>query len=137
MLKLPGSSALSAFRIARQLARLQRLEPAVRALQAQFLHFVDCSAELHAHERALLDQLLDDGGERPAAAAHAPELLPLLVVPRPGTISPWSSKATDIAHVCGLRRVRRIERGILYTLELLCSVPAARRPHSPPRCTTA
>ena len=71
MLKLPGSSALSAFRIARQLARLQQLEPAVRALQAQFLHFVDCSAELQAHERGLLDQLLDDGGEHPAAAAPA------------------------------------------------------------------
>jgi phosphoribosylformylglycinamidine synthase len=128
MLKLPGSSALSAFRIARQLARLQQVEPAVRALQAQFMHFVDCSAELQAHERALLDQLLEDGGERSAVVAHAPELLRLLVVPRPGTISPWSSKATDIAHVCGLRRVRRIERGILYTLELQCSVPAAGRP---------
>jgi len=126
MLKLPGSSALSAFRIARQLARLQRLEPEVRALQAQFLHFVDCSAELHAHERTLLDQLLDDGGERPATAQAAGSL-PLLVVPRPGTISPWSSKATDIAQVCGLRRVRRIERGILYTLELQCSVTPAGR----------
>jgi phosphoribosylformylglycinamidine synthase len=125
MLKLPGSSALSAFRIARQLARLQQLEPAVRALQAQFLHFVDCSAELHAHERGLLDQLLDDGGERPAAAATAAAVLRLLVVPRPGTISSWSSKATDIAHVCGLRRVRRIERGVLFTLELQCSVAAA------------
>jgi phosphoribosylformylglycinamidine synthase len=128
MLKLPGSSALSAFRIARQLARLQQLEPAVRALQAQFLHFVDCSAELQAHERGLLDQLLDDGGEHPAAAAPAAEVLRLLVVPRPGTISPWSSKATDIAHVCGLRRVRRIERGVLFTLELQCSVATAGVP---------
>jgi phosphoribosylformylglycinamidine synthase len=59
------------------------------------------------------------------------------VVPRPGTISPWSSKATDIAQVCGLRRVRRIERGILYTLELQCSVPAAAgRARWPPCCTT-
>ena len=41
----------------------------------------------------------------------------LLTVPRPGTISPWSSKATDIAHVCGLAFVRRIERGRLWRLE--------------------
>ena len=64
MLKLPGSSALSAFRIARLLARLQALEPAVRGLQAQFMHFVDCSGEPDAHQLRLLDQLLDDGGER-------------------------------------------------------------------------
>jgi phosphoribosylformylglycinamidine synthase len=135
MLKLPGSSALSAFRIARLLARLQRLEPAVSALRAQFLHFVDCSDELGARQRLLLDQLLDDGEERApdtaaaanaAAAANLPSQR-LLVVPRPGTISPWSSKATDIAHVCGLPGVRRIERGILYRLELQRSVPAARR----------
>jgi phosphoribosylformylglycinamidine synthase len=128
MLKLPGSSALSAFRIARLLARLQALEPAVSTLQAQFLHFVDCNGEPDARERLLLDQLLDDGGERPpGAAAHAAESQRLLVVPRPGTISPWSSKATDIAHVCGLSSVRRIERGILYRLGLRHSVPAARR----------
>jgi phosphoribosylformylglycinamidine synthase len=125
MLKLPGSSALSAFRIARQLARLQQLEPAVCALQAQFLHFVDCSAELHTHERAVLEQMLDDGGEPLPLGPAAAQSLRLLVVPRPGTISPWSSKATDIAHVCGLRRVRRIERGILYSLELQCSVNPA------------
>jgi phosphoribosylformylglycinamidine synthase len=42
----------------------------------------------------------------------------LIVVPRPGTISPWSSKATDIVHNCGLDNVRRVERGIVYTLTL-------------------
>ena len=101
MLKLPGSSALSAFRIARLLTRLQALEPAVSTLQAQFLHFVDCNAEPDARERLLFDQLLDDGGERPpGAGAHPAESQRLLVVPRPGTSSPWSSNATDIAHVC-------------------------------------
>jgi phosphoribosylformylglycinamidine synthase len=93
------------------------------------VHFVDCSGEPDAHERRLLDQLLDDGGERATGAAgQAGESLRLLVVPRPGTISPWSSKATDIAHVCGLARVRRIERGILYRLELQRRVSAVARP---------
>ena len=129
MLTLPGSSALSAFRIARLLARLQGLEAAVSALQAQFLHVVDCSGGLTGRDRSLLDQLLDDGGEPPRepTATPAAETLRLLVVPRPGTISPWSSKATDIAHVCGLSGVRRIERGMLYRLELQRSVPAAGR----------
>ena len=41
-----------------------------------------------------------------------------LVIPRRGTISPWSSKATDIAHICGLASIKRIERGIAYCLTL-------------------
>jgi phosphoribosylformylglycinamidine synthase len=129
MLKLPGSAALSAFRIARLLARLQRLEPAVLAVQARYLHFIDCSGELDARQRARLARLLDDGGEQPGGAqavSGAACVQPLLVVPRPGTISPWSSKATDIAQVCGLSAVRRIERGILYTLELRQALSAER-----------
>jgi phosphoribosylformylglycinamidine synthase len=81
-------------------------------------------------EAARLAQLLDDGGQSPPAAAalESAQLWQLLVVPRPGTISPWSSKATDIAHVCGLEAVQRIERGILYTLAL-----PAQTSQAPPR----
>jgi phosphoribosylformylglycinamidine synthase len=128
MLKLPGSSALSAFRIARLLARLQTLEPAVGALRAQYLHFVDHSEHLDARGRLLLERLLDDGQPRPPMLERAAVSLQLLVVPRPGTISPWSSKATDIAQVCGLSAVRRIERGIFYSLESARELPAGRRP---------
>jgi phosphoribosylformylglycinamidine synthase len=127
MLKLPGSSALSAFRIARLLARLQTLEPAVGGLQAQYLHFVDHSERLDASGRLLLERLLNDGQEHPPMVAPAAPSMLLLVVPRPGTISPWSSKATDIAQVCGLSAVRRIERGIVYSLDTAREVPAARR----------
>ena len=127
MLKLPGSSALSAFRVARLLARLQTLEPAVGGLQAQYLHFVDHSERLDASGRLLLERLLNDGQEHPPMVAPAAPSMLLLVVPRPGTISPWSSKATDIAQVCGLSAVRRIERGIVYSLDTAREVPAARR----------
>ncbi|HEY6452749.1 MAG TPA: phosphoribosylformylglycinamidine synthase [Steroidobacteraceae bacterium] len=129
MLKLPGSQALSEFRLLRLLARLRALEPAVVAVGAQFLHFVDCSRELGELEHMRLAQLLDDGG----AEARAPDAPArgaawrALVVPRPGTISPWSSKATDIAHVCGLDAVRRIERGTLYTLALVAAPEASGR----------
>ena len=73
-------------------------------------------ASSSADERRILDALLTYGPRSPdgnAAAALPAERL-IVVIPRPGTISPWSSKATDIAHVCGLDAIERIERGIAY-----------------------
>jgi len=113
MLQLSGSPALSDFRIAKLLARLRAASPAVQQLTARYVHFVDLSRELDAPQLAILRRLLTYG-PRAAAAADAEDGLLLLVVPRAGTISPWSSKATDIAQVCGLANVRRIERGIAY-----------------------
>jgi phosphoribosylformylglycinamidine synthase len=49
------------------------------------------------------------------------------VFPRPGTISPWASKATDIAHVCGLGTIRRIERGIEYRFSCECALSESER----------
>src|SRR6266853_1953304 len=113
MLQIPGPPALSAFRIAKLLDRLGALEPAVTGLAARFMHFAELAQPLSAPEREVLAQLLTYGPRLQAPAeAGAGECL--LVVPRTGTISPWSSKATDIARVCGLAGVRRIERGIEY-----------------------
>src|SRR5437762_1695904 len=108
MLELPGAQALSAFRIAKLIEGLQAREPRVTRLSARFVHFLDMERELTAQERSTLAQLLTYGPRMETAEAEVGELL--LVVPRAGTISPWSSKATDIAHVCGLDAVRRIER---------------------------
>ena len=119
ILQLTGPPALSDFRIAKLLERLRAQEPAVAALAARYVHFVELSQPLTASEQAVLAQLLTYGPRLPAAAHEHGERL--LVVPRAGTISPWSSKATDIAQVCGLGPVRRIERGIAYRLE---AVPA-------------
>jgi phosphoribosylformylglycinamidine synthase len=112
MLLIEGPPALSAFRIAKLLQRLSALDPAVRSLDARFVHFADLAAPLSAAQRSVLGQLLTYG-PRLAPAAH-PGAGRLFIVPRAGTISPWSSKATDIAHVCGLADVRRLERGIEY-----------------------
>jgi phosphoribosylformylglycinamidine synthase len=114
MLLIEGPPALSAFRIAKLLERLRALDPAVRSLDARFVHFADLATPLNAAQRALLGQLLTYGPSH-APAAHPGEGR-LFIVPRAGTISPWSSKATDIAHVCGLVDVRRLERGIEYRL---------------------
>src|SRR5215472_9122175 len=104
MLQIPGGPALSAFRIAKLLDRLSALESAVNGLDARFMHFVELAQPLAAADSAILAQLLSYGARHAAAAADGGECL--LVVPRVGTISPWSSKATDIAQVCGLGSVR-------------------------------
>ena len=117
MLELQGRPALSAFRIAKLGSRLQALEPRIQAVRSLYVHFID-TAPLTAEQQALLETLLTYGpaAAQPQAGNGASPTQSLLVVPRAGTISPWSSKATDIAQVCGLASVRRIERGIRYDL---------------------
>jgi phosphoribosylformylglycinamidine synthase len=118
MLFLPGVSALSAFRNAKLLASIQTRLPAVRALNARFVHYADSPA-LSAPQQQVLDALLDYGTAAQAQVQTlAPEALLRVVVPRPGTISPWSSKATDIVQNCGLSTLRRIERGIAFQVEV-------------------
>jgi len=115
MLDLRGAPALSDFRQTKLLNSLQMLVPAVQNLRAEFHHFVETDTELSADELAVLKRLLTYGPKRQEADFEGEHFL---VVPRPGTISPWSSKATDIAHNCGLAKVKRIERGILYIVQL-------------------
>src|SRR5512145_1049085 len=114
MLVLRGSTALSQFRIEKLLRSVHALCPKVSALTAHYVHLVDTQDDLNEAERQVLDRLLDYGPLGQDAPSHASLLL---VVPRPGTISPWSSKATDIAHATGLAKVTRIERGTAFYLE--------------------
>ncbi|MDR9437502.1 MAG: phosphoribosylformylglycinamidine synthase [Thiohalophilus sp.] len=114
MLQLRGGSALSSFRLEKCLAALRAEVPEVADIQAVYLHFVESEPQLNAEQHRRLKSLLAYT-EPPAQMLQGHDFL---VVPRPGTISPWSSKATDIAHNCGLDSVQRIERGILYTLTL-------------------
>jgi len=114
MLELEGAPALSDFRLERLLASLRSVVPSIRRVHVRFRHFVDHSRAPAAEELQILERLLDHE-PRAAGAASSDQLM--LTVPRAGTISPWSSKATDIAHVCGLDFVRRIERGKLWRFE--------------------
>jgi phosphoribosylformylglycinamidine synthase len=114
MLIIPGTSALSDFRISKLLDRLQSVDSSIRSVFAVYLHFIDLAESLNALENDLLHQLLAHGSGQEAAVSGGKRLL---VVPRPGTISPWSSKASEIADRCGLSKVNRIERGIEYRLE--------------------
>ncbi|MTI14278.1 phosphoribosylformylglycinamidine synthase [Sansalvadorimonas verongulae] len=122
---LRGSPALSPFRAAKLLNTLKQQVPAIRSVYAEFLHFSDRQESsdpdketpennwTEKHQR-VLDRLLEYGPRRVRQEATGQLFL---VTPRPGTISPWSSKATDIAHNCGLSAIHRLERGIAYIID--------------------
>jgi phosphoribosylformylglycinamidine synthase len=108
---LRGPSALSAFRIEKILADLKRDGIPVGGLAAEYVHYVVSSDNLSAPDRATLDRLLSYG------QLHAGDFVAdVIIVPRAGTVSPWSSKATDIAHNCGLKAVVRIERATAFSI---------------------
>ncbi len=114
MKTLIGSPALSEFKNQRLLSAIKKENPAITGVSAFFCHFVDTAEELSEAELRQLEQLLTYG---PRMQAQASDGNLALVLPRIGTISPWSSKATDIAHICGLTKIKRIERGIAYYLQ--------------------
>ena len=115
MLQLRGGAALSDFRINKLLSSLQASVPAITAVSACYYHFIETDTNLDQEQQGILEKLLTYGESHDIQQAQA--IHSLLVIPRPGTISPWSTKATDIAHNCGLATIRRIERGILYSFE--------------------
>ena len=111
---LRGAPALSTFRVDQLLKNCEALDLPVTGLYAEFMHAADLSEPLNDQELSILQKLLTYG---PKIAEHEPNGTLLFVTPRPGTISPWSSKATDIATNCGLTKVKRLERGIAYYIE--------------------
>lgn len=111
--ELSGQSALSDFRLGKLLRALTRRDTRIQSLDARFAYFVDAKTALSAEQRQRLDALLLSGD---AVAAFPEAAQSVYTVPRPGTISPWSSKATDILHACGFDQVVRIERGTQYAL---------------------
>ena len=138
MLILPGSNALSSFRTQGLLSRLQALSPAIVAVSGHFTHFIDTTAPLTDAEMQRLEALLTygepvthgnnkekiaDGASTHAVAGATGALI--VVIPRFGTISPWASKATEIAHNCGMAQIKRIERGISYRVQLKSGVIAS------------
>jgi phosphoribosylformylglycinamidine synthase len=120
---LPGADALSAFRQQRLLASLAEQGISLTRIQAQYLHFVWSDSALSDAQLVVLEGLLTYGEPFTLAEPKTGWLASLgkstqaaqaIAIPRFGTVSPWASKATDIAHQCGLPLLR-IERGIQYT----------------------
>jgi phosphoribosylformylglycinamidine synthase len=117
MLILPGSNALSAFRSQRLLTQLQAVAPTIAAVQARFYHFIDASSPLSPEDTERLTAMLTYGEPVPETQFEG-VTEEFFVVPRLGTISPWASKATDIAHNCGMAHIHRIERGMAFKVVL-------------------
>ena len=104
VLTLPGAAALSPFRVEKLLASLPPSLAEAITVDARYVHFAAVIAPLSDAEHGVLEKLLTYG----TAAPGGPRGVLLLVLPRFGTVSPWSSKATDIARNCGLVKVARI-----------------------------
>lgn len=119
MLNFSGSSALSAFRAQGLLSRLQEIDHHIVGISARFVHFVDVSQALSDDDQKRLAALLTYGepfhgdGANDEAKGDV-----FVVIPRFGTISPWASKATNIAHNCGMKQIKRIERGVQYFVQI-------------------
>ncbi|MCK3658453.1 phosphoribosylformylglycinamidine synthase [Pasteurellaceae bacterium Pebbles2] len=109
-----GSPALSEFRLNQLATRFQKAQLPVKSCYAEYVHFANLSAALNADETQELESLLHYG---PTLAQHEPQGECFVAIPRVGTISSWSSKATDIAHNCGLDKVVRLERGLAFYFE--------------------
>ena len=114
MLILRGAPALSDFRVNKLLSAFKQHGLSIKDIYAEFVHFTDLNSELSESELDKLNALLEYG---PKIQSHPPSGSLILVTPRPGTISPWSTKATNIANNCGLSKVKRIERGLAYYIE--------------------
>ena len=116
MLILPAGSALSEFRREKLLEMISGIEPTIVALSAHYFFLVETKKSLDA---SASDRLVDLLGSEPVSSTESFRSPSCYVVPRLGTISPWSTKATDIVRRCGLLQVLRIERGIEWTLSTI------------------
>ena len=120
VLALPGPVALSNFRKEKLQDDLKKAGIESLSVETQYIHLVEVDGELSSDDVTLLSELLRYG----PGSLHRNRIPDTsgnfwLTLPRRGTISPWSSKATDIAHSCGLTSIRRIERGVGYWISTM------------------
>ena len=114
MIILSGAPSLSDFRRRKLLSLFSQSVRSVTGVTAEYRHFAEVDHSLSDEEMETLSALMSYGPTEQALPLNGTLFL---VVPRPGTISPWSSKATDIVHNCGLQSVLRVERGIAFFVE--------------------
>ena len=115
MLQFRGESAHSDFRLQKLLQQVTSCNPSVTAIHSEYWYFCASRSELATDEMTALGELLNVNIEQQHCQPPGEFFL---VLPRLGTLSPWSSKATDIAHHCGLSKIERIERGIAFHLQI-------------------
>ncbi len=117
MLTLHGSTALSSFRCSKLAKTLEEAAGTPVTVSADWVYFIETSTVVTPEQRTTLESLLLDGEPGADEAKGIGETLRVVfVIPRFGTTSPWSSKATDICRVCGLENVKRVERGLRFAV---------------------
>lgn len=109
-----GLSALSSFRREKILADAKKISSKVESISAQYIHVVEIDQELNSKQEQIIKSLLNYNREYGLAQ---PKGHTFITVPRVGTISPWSSKATDIIRNMGVNEVKRVERVVLFGVE--------------------
>ena len=104
-----GIQALSAFKVKALQSKLNKTQENLELLGAEYIHFAHLNTPLTVEQTQHLEHLLSYAPEFEKRNGNS-----LIIIPRLGTISPWSSKATDILHLCDIQSIDRIERGIIY-----------------------
>lgn len=122
MLVIRGASALSEFRVAKLISKLNKSfvqdNIIIKSIHTEYKHLVDLHPSresLGVEKMDVLVKLLSYGENQ---SVECSGIVSYFVTPRLGTLSPWSSKATDIAHNCGLTEINRIERGCLFSFDI-------------------
>ena len=115
MIVKEGPASHSPFKLESLLRRLQSIDQNIDDLGARFIHLIDSKNDPDEEQDRILDSILEYGPDWPFGTDEG---FKVFTLPRFGTTSPWSSKATDIAKVCGLNSIEKIERGVVFTLVL-------------------
>ena len=120
-LELAGKSAFPAFRLAQLVAELTELLPGLEGLSAHYCYFGQFSSDLPTDQHSRFEQIINGGSgqgstDSTGSTKNSAVSEGLLILPRPGSQSPWSSKATEILRLCGFIDLQRIERGVRINL---------------------
>ena len=115
MIVKEGPASHSPFKLESLLIRLQSIDENISGLGARFIHLIDSKKELDQLQDDVLESILEYGPNWPLGVNEGSKIF---ILPRFGTTSPWSSKASDIAKVCGLTSIEKIERGVAFTFAL-------------------
>tara|TARA_B110000879_G_scaffold34749_1_gene47973 strand:+ start:3340 stop:7257 length:3918 start_codon:yes stop_codon:yes gene_type:complete len=124
-----GASALSSFNNSKLLKILQSKISSIDVIDASYVHLLDTTQALNEEQVDIVSSLLSYGTAHSSSIADdvaADMTLERIVTPRPGTISPWSSKATDIILNCGLTSIRRVERAIQFKIAVTKKLSGAQ-----------
>jgi len=106
-IELGGDAAFAPFRKRQVIEQLAELLPEMNGIAGRFSYFAEFTTPLSELERTRLQLIVNGPGQRSQPETHG-----ALVLPRPGSQSPWSSKATEILQLCGFTGLERIERGV-------------------------